>query len=246
MKSFIRTGVLFLAWATADRGFAQGYIPVVVPNDSVASEGNSYLPSPFGGRQQYLFDASEFSSLTPFGGGWIEGIVFRLDVNPTGAREYGANVTGLQISASTTLQTESSLSPVFSLNYGTDPTLVFSGNVNVDAGPLGGASPQSFTTYFVAFTPRTFWYDPARGNLLLDFNGPVGQYSGTGFLDAWDRTGDGVASVRGAYGSSSGVVSTRGLVALIGFDVVPEPSSVVLMVLGLAGLLWLSKARRKV
>jgi hypothetical protein len=91
-----------------------------------------------------------------------------------------------------------------------------------------------------------FAYDPSVGNLLLD----VRRYtdpSATVFFDYVDSIGDSVSrvytnqNIPAGVNSPSGVVHTGGLVTQFTFAPVPEPSSLALSGLMVAGLLAVSR-----
>jgi hypothetical protein len=109
---------------------------------------------------------------------------------------------------------------------------------------LSGIGGGGFTGFHVTFSFATpFFYNPANGNLLLDFRiyqgfGPIGGQQGVAILDAFNVVGDSVSSVY-AFGASlptSGQTSTLGLATDIRIIPVPEPSTVALLLVGLGML----------
>ena len=90
------------------------------------------------------------------------------------------------------------------------------------------AFPRTFEIVIPFTTP--FWYDPSRGNLAMD----VITFSGGNslILDGQDTFGDGVGRVFGPGGGFNGSVDSFGFATRFGMNVVPEPSTWVLLVLG--------------
>jgi hypothetical protein len=87
--------------------------------------------------------------------------------------EFSATIADLQINLSTTQAAVDGLSATFADNVGTNDTVVFNGSVDVSSafsGPAGG--PKAFD--IVIRLSKTFRYDPAEGNLLIDYRNRSG------------------------------------------------------------------------
>src|SRR2546422_337395 len=130
-------GSAVLVCGQSQPGFAVSFI---VPSDSTNQDGNTYsffpvIMQPFTMRYQQVYAASEFSSLTNYGGGWVAQIVFRGDA--TNGTQVEVNMK-IQVNFSTTLRGPDQLSPVFADNVGADDTVVFSGNLQTEV--LGNTS----------------------------------------------------------------------------------------------------------
>ena len=198
--------------------------PVVVPNEwsTVQADTGNLFPlfssQPI--RYQQVFDASQFSRLTA-GGELITSIAFR---GHGPGIPFTATVPQLQVSLSTTSKSPDGLSSTFADNVGADATQVFSGSLQTAVTFTGG--PTDFEVVINFTTP--FFYDPAKGNLLLDVTNTQG---GTEVppddqeLDGTLAAGDSVSRVYN-YGNATATVAgqtggvdekdTYGLVAQFG------------------------------
>jgi phosphatidylinositol-3-phosphatase len=138
--------------------------PLVVPNEWSSAFGDAgnlfplFSSKPI--RYQQVFDAGQFSRLNP-GGGLINRIAFRGHGPGT---PFTGTVAQLQVNLSTTSKTPDGLSSTFSDNVGPDDTQVFSGPFQTAV--TFTADPTNFEVVINFMTP--FYYDPAKGNLLLD------------------------------------------------------------------------------
>ena len=139
---------------------------LVVPNVLATNDADSAINVPAGPvayHYMIMFDASQFSALS--GPSFLTQFTFRPDLNSdmTGPRTIAA-----RIYASTTKLTIAGMSQIFSQNIGTNNTLVFDGILSQVTQNLPGPGN---TRQFDMPTPFTtpFLYDPAQGNLVLDF-----------------------------------------------------------------------------
>jgi hypothetical protein len=138
--------------------------PLVVPNEWSTAFGDAgnlfplFSDQPI--RYQQIFDASQFSRLNP-GGGLINRIAFRGHGPGT---PFTGTVPQLQVNLSTTSKAPDNLSSTFADNVGADDTQVFSGPLGAAVTFTGDATNFEVVINFT--TP--FYYDPAKGNLLLD------------------------------------------------------------------------------
>jgi phosphatidylinositol-3-phosphatase len=168
--------------------------PLVVPNEWTTVQGDTgnlfplFSSQPI--RYQQVFDASQFSRLTP-GGGLINRIAFR--GHGPGIPFTGA-VAQLQVNLSTTQKSPDGLSSTFADNVGTDDTQVFSGPFQTAVTFTGG--PTNFEVVINFTTP--FYYDPGKGNLLLDVRNLQGGAEvppNDQELDGTNASGDSVSRV---------------------------------------------------
>jgi hypothetical protein len=138
--------------------------PLVAPNDWANAFGDAgnlfplFSSKPI--RYQQVFDAGQFSRLNQ-GGGLINRIAFR---GHGPGIPFTANVPQLQVNLSTTSKTPDGLSSTFAENVGPNDTQVFSGPLQTAITFTG--DPTNFEVTLIFTTP--FFYDPAKGNLLLD------------------------------------------------------------------------------
>jgi hypothetical protein len=144
--------------------------PLVVPNEWSSTFGDAgnlfplFSSKPI--RYQQVFDTAQFSRLNP-GGGLINRIAFRGHGPGT---PFTGTVAQLQVNLSTTGKTPDGLSSTFADNVGADDTQVFSGPFQTAVTFTG--DPTNFEVVINFTTP--FYYDPAKGNLLLDVRNTQG------------------------------------------------------------------------
>jgi hypothetical protein len=253
----VRTLVLFAALGIAfGTGSSVRADTVVVPNSLATAEGNSNNRFPFGimaapptQRYQQVYAASQFSP----GSGplLITQILFRPDAISGDA--FTATLPDIQINLSTTTPGPDGLSATFASNVGANDTIVRSrGALTLSSADTPGpGGTRNFDIVINLTTP--FLYDPTQGNLLMD----VRNFGGgtTTFFDAHDVLGDSISRVytfNGTVTSAIGdQVNTSGLVTAFTFTRqgpptgVPEPATMVLLGIGLAGLAGAVRRHRK-
>ncbi len=168
--------------------------PLVVPNEWSTAQGDAgnlfplFSSKPI--RYQQVFDAAQFSRLNP-GGGLINRIAFR---GHGPGSPFTGTVAQLQVNLSTTSKTPDGLSSTFADNVGADDAQVFSGPLQTAVTFTG--DPTNFEVVINFTTP--FYYDPEKGNLLLDVRNTQG---GTEVppldqeLDGTSATGDSISRV---------------------------------------------------
>jgi hypothetical protein len=215
---------------------AHAIVPtVVVPNSARTTEGDSNNSWPFNrdgaGSQRYqqLYVASQFG-----GGGLITQLVFRPDAFAGSA--FTSTLPDIQIDLAYSSAADDGLSSTYANNITAGDTIVFArGSLALSSaftGPPNG--PKDFDIIITLTTP--FLYNPALGNLLLDVRN-FGAGSTTSF-DAVSPLGDGVSRVYNQnVNDPTGTLDSTGLVT--GFVIVPEPSSVALLLAGGGTLLAL-------
>jgi len=168
--------------------------PLIVPNEWSTAQGDAgnlfplFSSKPI--RYQQVFDASQFSRLTP-GGGLINRIAFR---GHGPGVPFTGTVAQLQANLSTTSKAPDGLSSTFADNVGPDETQVFSGPLSTAATFTG--DPTNFEIVVNFATP--FFYDPSKGNLLLDIRNAQGGVEvppNDQELDGTSASGDSVSRV---------------------------------------------------
>jgi len=143
----------------------------------------------------------------------------------------------MEIRLSTTSRAVDALLPFYSWNEGSDVlSVVPRGSVRLTGSYDPALSVQPFTVRIPFAT--TFVYDRSFGNLLLDIityrsgNAPV----------AWSAAGnpsDSLSSVKSGSNLSEGLSTTYGLVAQFEYQPIPEPRTVLLLVVAACALLAL-------
>jgi hypothetical protein len=220
-----------------------GASPVVVPNANAATEGSISNSLPFGSagtlRYQQVFSATQFGDF-PSGGSLITAIAFRPDA--VFASPFNQEHPSVQIDLSTTAKGPGALSGTFSENVGVDNVTVYDrGPLTISssfAGPANG--PKVFDITIPLATP--FFYDPAKGNLLLDIRRFSDQVPGSISFDAVE---DATTSLIYAFDVNAseafpGGGQEYGLVTQ--FTFVPEPSA---LALSAFSLLAFARLRRR-
>src|SRR5436190_6475389 len=141
-----------------------------IPSDSRDRDANSFSRLPFGYdypkvvRCQQVYNAPSFSAV-PVGGAFITAIFFRGDCSPC----WVPFVTNLQVNLSITSKAADQLSALFAENTGQDETVVTHATNYIPTGHWGlptCPTPSGFGNPINLDVP--FYYDPARGNLLLE------------------------------------------------------------------------------
>jgi hypothetical protein len=204
--------------------------------DPLTMEGNRnirYRESDGAMRHQDVYSASYFESV-PEGNREIAGFWLR----PDGSRTAEAALTfenfELTLSA-TTNAGPADMSNVFAENVGANPTVVYSGDLTLKTNPIGPAGgPMEFNMLVLFDTP--FEYDPADGNLLLD-------YSWTGLVGDETRIDSEwlyPSERQRIYASGADALESDFIMADVPvreFIFVPEPSTLLLLTVGLLGLI---------
>lgn len=212
---------------------------VVMPN-RVDLNQTTFTFIPFGisragvesARFQQVYAAEGFDSSEPV---LIDFIGF------TDRRISGTEQPNLQFSLSTTPRGPDGLSSVFAENIGHDETVVFG------PGPVRWPviEPPGLTFDFVVPMVTPFLYDPAEGNLLLDVRNfepesvyfrPIERHMDP--VLAYDVPNDEVSRVFAtSVDSLEGTTDSLGLVTLISYQPIPEPSTIALGLCGLVAVL---------
>ena len=208
-------------------------IEVVVPGGLADTEGNGrlILPDYDIAREQVLYSATDFASL-PESHRWVTGLAIRVDASMGFA--FTATSPHIEVRLSTT--SVDSLSATFDDNIGTGQALVYSGPfsvINTGSEPPGGPFP--FQAPIALDTP--FYYDPAAGNLLVEY-----KYDGlvvSPHVDIYNDVqfyGDSVNRlIASTTDQTTAEFVTDGIVVLQ-VTFVPEPSTIALAAFGLIGL----------
>ena len=209
---------------------------VVVPNAQATNDGNTLATTPSGPvRFMQIHDASQFGALA--GPSLLTQFAWRPDQT---AGSSGPRFVTLQIYASTTTRSVAGLSTTFADNLGTNNTLVFDGTLTWATANLPGpGNTRQFDIVFPLTTP--FLYDPAAGNLLLDF-----QQSADGSSITFDRVSNDPATMQ-ADAPGSTTASTAeffGDSQVTQFTFVPEPSCLSLLTLAAIGMANRRRANR--
>lgn len=202
-------------------------IDIVSPSAADGVEGDRVINAGGDARFQFLFPAADFMSL-PESHRTITKLAWRPDLSNTFTGLISAPA---RFSLSTT--SADALDLVFANNVGEDETLVFDGPIMLQTDDTGPA-PREFDFVFPFVQP--FHYDPNLGHLLVDFTA----------LEDWDNVSlhidaENVDAALQAVGSSNPSASTGssfGRIFVTQFTFVPEPSSLLLGLLGTTAVIF--------
>lgn len=201
---------------------------LVVPNSATDKDGNSSTILPFTAyantnfevitvRYQQIFASSEFTNV-PIGGSFITAFSFRADC--TNRDTVGGFATNLVITLSTTQRKPDQLSRIFSENRGIDSISVLGPtNFGVSGNTVGcRLTGHTFSASDRVNLPTPFFYDPSKGNLLLEIThagfGTIKTPRGRIDLDSVNSVGDGTsrAVALSSDAESADIVDSEGLV----------------------------------
>ena len=172
---FSNSWTVIVCLVVCSRTLAQT-VTVVVPNALESREGNQFNRGTRAIKFQQVFPASEFAALS--GPHLIKQIAWRPDgtqVNAPRTVRWG----DVQIRLATKSE-PGRLSPTFADNIGPDVMTVRDGPLELTTennGPEGG--PKKFD-YRIELEEPFFRYDPARGDLLLEFTPRTGSSASLG------------------------------------------------------------------
>jgi hypothetical protein len=232
-KVLLASALLVVA-STVSAQDPSGLIKIVIPSGRENVEGNLSIPgSPFPIRVQEIHLASDFHALPP-GGAWLVAINGRAD------RSLRSPTTHVEPQVRITVSTTLRQTPgaVFADNVGPDAVTVFDGRAETlfpafNPTPQPGVNPNTIPNPFsdIAHYETPFFYNPAEGNLLLDFISQGTQGSFT-----WDAHPIGRPFSNGGPVNSptANLFFSEGIVGQFVFStVIPEPESIALMGVGL-------------
>lgn len=224
MKFLIRFVTILAGLAFARDGEAESLvIPQQFENQEAPGSQNVFIPDI---RRHYLIGRAHFLQEIPEGA-LISGISMRVNQ----LNEISSALVHVQLSLSTHPVLPFFLSRIYSDNIGADVQHVFQGDIHVaDAAPGREAKPFDVSLPF----DSPFYYDPRKGNLLLDLSVTTG--ADRLFLDGFQAPD--VASVLSAIGGQQGTLAGNFAPVLrFQYTAVPEPSIVALMVVFTVALL---------
>jgi hypothetical protein len=198
-NSYIWSGLKVEATLTRQTNGVSG-LTLVVPKSAETNDttfgGGVLVAANF--RHQQVYGSVEF----PSGSILIQELRFRPD--RVHGKAFNTTVSNIQINMSTTQRNPTALSGVYAENVGPDDTLVFDGALSISSQFVGPANgPKAFD--IIVPLEQPFLYDPAEGNLVIDFR----NFSGSSASTLSGQTGpDSAGRVLGALGSASGTIDT--------------------------------------
>jgi hypothetical protein len=189
-------------------------------------------------RGQQVFSAADFAALPP-GQNLLSSIGIRVDSSLSLPRT--TSYSSFLIRFSTTSKSSPNLSFNFAENIGLDETIVYQGPLTISTSPTNSGIPggsAQFDFYNIDLqTP--FSYDPAKGNLLFDFEFyRQGPDPGFDFLLSASPASQMVTNFAG---NSIAGFNWGGVV--VDFTFVPEPSTLFVCCIGM--LRWAACDNRR-
>ena len=209
----------FLLATTLLAATAAAQLSVVVPNGTANVEGNSNNAFPFtsgtvttsGVRIQQMYDSSNFTAQGVAGPVLLTGV--RLRANATTVSWGGGTFNNCTVKCSTAPIDYTAITPNWAANEGTTVT-VFQGPVAFLPGVGNGTGVPAPWVVDIPFASG-FPYDPAAGDLVIDFDNPPGSWSGAG-TTALDVQTTGSAGSRvfasSMYPNPNGITNPHALV----------------------------------
>jgi hypothetical protein len=205
---------------------------IVVPAGADATEGGSAEGTSLGdfsNRVQSIYGTSLLSNLHV--GDIITGLSFRVDgIGPAPGPQTIANY---EIRLSKSPKTPGTLSNTLADNRGADELIVRNGPLTIAVGdyPIG-SSPNAFGATIAFTTPYTY----TGGPLLLEYSHTPFP-STHSFADAVANSPDGQSAFGTGFGATTADIGMTNDVAVVRFQVVPEPATCGLLALGLGALM---------
>lgn len=217
MKSLILViGILAEIALTRARGAETLVIPKQFVNQEAPSSQNVFIPDI---HRHYLIGRAYFQQEIPEGA-LISGISMRVNQ----INEISSALVHAELSLSTHPVLPFFLSRTYSDNIGADVQHVFRGDIHIaDSAP--GKEVKPFDVLLPFDSP--FYYDPRKGNLLLDLSVTSG--ADRLFLDGFQ--GPDVASVLSAGGVQGTLAGNFAPVLRFTYTTVPEPGVMALLFL---------------
>jgi hypothetical protein len=216
-------------------------ITLVVPNANAMMAGNAPLiiggPSP-GVHFEEVFASNQFT-----GPMLITEAVLR---SAPGFGALSASSPSFDVMLSTTSASPSTLSGTFSANIGSNQTTVYNAPLSVSDAGCAGPSPCPFDLFLPFSAP--FLYDPSQGSLLLDYLEEPGLIAESGALDFQGFpgfTGPLAFLANQSLSATTGTLGPGGLVIEFVGTPVPEPATLTLTIMGLAGAAVTRYRRRR-
>ncbi len=202
---------------------------VTIPVDAVTQEGDVTGTAPEGpGRGQWLLFASDFENL-PLSFDKITGIALRPDAT-SGPTTSTSNRFTLTLSTSNV----TSLNPVFDSNLGDSADVVYDGALTWSSSESAGVPAKDFE-YRIDFE-KPFNYRPEMGNLVVEWT--TSGFAPLLLADSQTYPDANVYVSAFASGISPNVATlVEPISSVVQLRFVPEPSSMILWIMGFFGLL---------
>lgn len=146
------------------------------PNQAAVIKSIRSTTIPFGtnwggARYQQVFSATEFTNM-PAGGGFI----WNIDMRPGCGGGQGTFITNMVVRMSSTIRQPGQLSLTFAENHGADVVTVAEKSRHLVFGLLSSSMCRELSAPSVVedwhqtiYCPTPYFYDPAKGNLLVEF-----------------------------------------------------------------------------
>ena len=189
-----------------------------------ANYGDEQLDaSVISGHYQQVYPSTSFYVTEPID-------IHQIRLRPRTEIGFSLSLSDVEISLGITSTRPLAISDRFEDNEGSTPTVVYSGPLELSSNGASGRPWRDFD--IVVKLEEPFHYDPAEGNLLLDWNnrGDVESSGATASFDAISRR---FASVLDPTGQAeTGEAMAGGLATRFSDGVVPEPTGALLFAIG--------------
>lgn len=234
---FMKTFLILCGFSVAASSYAEPFtFPEGYRGTRFGDGGSEVLFSDGGAtvRYQQVF-TSDLFLVDGIHAGWISSIAVRPDDREAGTGhdlQVSVHFDHFLVQLSTTPKAVDSLSPVFTENIGADHLTVVDGPRELS---YPSNTPEPYGYFLKINFDRPFYYDPNKGNLLVDFTKFGAGSLGFDVDGTWDPKDGTSAVAKIGDGATAGITESFGFIMQFEIDRVPEPSTLAMLGVGLCG-----------